>query len=179
MKIAKMLGYMSADDARAYGFTHHGKYYGIPLWIAPHAGFMVATKWALMEVVMTVAHYVEGFLQQLFWPNDMPGFHFELGDRIKQGAVSPRGELLKKIGGGKTMATMTISELERVLANHRTRYGDVPVALWELDRACYYTLAPDNIEAQRMKDGSLRLSIGVNGFTDPTEPQPASRPVVE
>lgn len=78
-----MLGYMTAKEAVAHGFTHHGKYFGIPLWIAPDKDFMVATKWAPMEIVMSLAHYVEGFLRSVFFPDDEPVFQFLLGQEIE------------------------------------------------------------------------------------------------
>lgn len=77
-----MLGYISAKKAKELGFTHHGKYYGIPLWIAPDSDFMVATKWAPMELVMTVFHYIEGFMAAVMRPDDEPNFQFLLGPRI-------------------------------------------------------------------------------------------------
>jgi hypothetical protein len=43
MKILALLGYMTAAEAKGHGFTHHGSYYGMPLWLAPGApGIQVA-----------------------------------------------------------------------------------------------------------------------------------------
>lgn len=78
-----MLGYMTAKEALSHGFTHHGKYFGIPVWVAPEKDFMVATKWAPMEYVMTAAHYVEGFMRSVLFPNDEPAFRFLLGAPIE------------------------------------------------------------------------------------------------
>lgn len=78
-----MLGYMTAKEALASGFTHHGDYYKIPVWIAPAAGFMVATKWGPMEYAMTVAMFIEQFLLGVFFPNDEPGFRFAIGREIE------------------------------------------------------------------------------------------------
>lgn len=80
-----MLGYMTAKEALENGFTHHGKYFGIPVWVAPDQDFMVATKWAPMEHVMTAAHYIEGFLRSVFRPDDEPVFQFLLGPAIAVG----------------------------------------------------------------------------------------------
>ena len=77
-----VFGYISASEALSYWFTHHGKYYGIPVWIAPDAGFMVATKWELAEPVMIVATWIEGFLLSVFYPDDEPTFQFLLGPKI-------------------------------------------------------------------------------------------------
>jgi hypothetical protein len=78
-----MLGYMTAKKALENGFTHHGKYYGIPIWVAPDKDFMVATKWAPMEYVMTAFHYFEGFLSDMFFPDSEPTFQFLLGPEIR------------------------------------------------------------------------------------------------
>ena len=57
-----MLGYMTERQAKANSFTHHGSYYGIPVWIGdPHGEFRVATKWAPFEFLMSAAHGIEGF----------------------------------------------------------------------------------------------------------------------
>ena len=78
-----MLGYMSAKEAKGNGFTHHGSYYGIPCWIAPESGFMVATKWAPMEFVMSIAHVIEQFLFPIIrGPDAEPAFMFKLGGEI-------------------------------------------------------------------------------------------------
>lgn len=79
-----MLGYMTSKEALAEGFTHHGKYYGIPLWVAPHADFMVATKWAPMEYIMTAFHYAEWFIRSVIYPEDEPVFQFLVGEPIKE-----------------------------------------------------------------------------------------------
>lgn len=78
-----MLGYMTVKEAKANGFTHHGSYFGIPVWIGdPEREFMVATKWAPLELAMTAAHYIEGFLLSMFFPEREPGFQFFVGDPI-------------------------------------------------------------------------------------------------
>lgn len=46
---------------------------------------MVATKWAPMEYAMTAAHYIEGFLRSVFYPEDEPVFQFLLGPEIEGG----------------------------------------------------------------------------------------------
>lgn len=88
--IAILLGYMDAEHAVAVGFTHHGKYFGIPVWIAPDKDFMVATKWAPMEYVMTAAHHIEALLREVFWPEEEPIFQFLLGPEIEGGAQPDR-----------------------------------------------------------------------------------------
>ena len=79
-----MLGYMSAKQAKAQGFTHHGKYFGIPVWIGnPGEEMMVATKWAPMEYLMTVFHVIEGVMRDLLHPEDEPSFQFLVGAEIE------------------------------------------------------------------------------------------------
>jgi len=76
-EVALMLGYMTERQAKANGFTHHGSYYGIPVWIRdPHGEFCVATKWAPFEWLMTAAHVFEGFLLSTFFPERPPAFRF-------------------------------------------------------------------------------------------------------
>jgi len=79
-----MFGYMSAKNALKSGFTHHGKYYGIPVWVG---GFdseapIVAAKWSPMEYAMTAAHYIEGFINSVFYPDREPMFQFLIGKEI-------------------------------------------------------------------------------------------------
>lgn len=80
-----MLGYMTKREALANGFTNHGKYYGIPLWVAPDGpdGMMVATKWAPAELLMTVFHVFEGVIRPVLFPEDEPVFQFMVGREIE------------------------------------------------------------------------------------------------
>lgn len=82
----KMPGYMTAAEAQAEGFTHHGKYFGVPIWVGnvddDTGGLMVATKWQPMEWVMTAMHHIEGTLRPLLFPNDPPAFQFWIGAPI-------------------------------------------------------------------------------------------------
>ena len=78
-----MLGYMTAKKAKAEGFSHHGKYYGIPVWIGDvHGDFVVATKWEPFEPLMTLFTYIEGFLRAIMFPNEEPVFQFQIGKEI-------------------------------------------------------------------------------------------------
>lgn len=78
-----MLGYMTEKEALQLGFTHHGKYFGIPCWMTDGDCPMVATKWSPMEYVMDVFHVIEGFLRSAFYPDDEPCFQFLIGEKIK------------------------------------------------------------------------------------------------
>lgn len=75
------LGYMTASEALAEGFSHHGSYYGLPVWMNPDGEApMVATKWALLEPVMTLFHYIEATCNGLL--DREPTFMFKLGRPI-------------------------------------------------------------------------------------------------
>lgn len=78
-----MFGYMTKREAIENGFTHEGKYFGIPCWIAPDIGFLVAAKWAPMEYVMSAFHVIEGVIRGVMYPDDEPCFQFLLGHEIE------------------------------------------------------------------------------------------------
>jgi hypothetical protein len=77
-----MLGYMTAKEAKACGFTHHGKYFGIPVWMGDPFGDvpLVATKWAPMEYLMSVAHVIEGTMRMVL--DEPPVFQFMVGKEL-------------------------------------------------------------------------------------------------
>lgn len=81
----KLPGYMTASEARASGFTHHGSYYGIPLWLGDLEGEapLVATKFAPLELLMSVFHIIEGIVSAICWPDDEPAFMLKVGDPIE------------------------------------------------------------------------------------------------
>lgn len=77
-----MLGYMSESEAKGHGFTHHGKYFGIPVWIGdPYGDCMVATKVSWLEPVMSLAHVIEGLCHAM--RGTEPNFMFLVGREIK------------------------------------------------------------------------------------------------
>lgn len=86
----KFPGYLTATEALADGFTHHGKYFGVPLWVGnvddEGGGLLVATKWAPLEYVMTAMHHIEGTLRPLLFPDDPPVFQFLIGAPIDPSA---------------------------------------------------------------------------------------------
>lgn len=76
-----MLGYMTEKEALSHGFTHHGRYYGIPVWMSDKVGCpAVVAKWAPMELVMSLFHVIEGLMQS---PYGEPVFMFRQGPRIE------------------------------------------------------------------------------------------------
>lgn len=75
------------------------------------------------------------------------------------------------------MKTLTIDQLIAELTQLRSEYGGLPVVLWDLDTGWYYQLSKECIERQQMPDGSIRISIGLNSFDQPSEPEPLKRPL--
>lgn len=86
--IANAMGYMTAQHTLTEGFTHHGKMYGVPCWIGEPDGFapMVAAKWAPMELMLSLGHWVTGWTMALM---GVPGyFALRVGPPIaKDGGV--------------------------------------------------------------------------------------------
>ena len=79
----KVPGYMTAKEALGNGFTHHGTYFGIPLWVAPeNPDFPVAAKWAPMECIVTAAMLIECTMRSCFFPDDEACFQFGVGKKI-------------------------------------------------------------------------------------------------
>ncbi len=70
---------------------------------------------------------------------------------------------------------MKLSEAEELLAAYRARYGDVELVLWDLDTGSYFKTDPANFEAQIMKDGTQRVSVGVNDYGDAHAERPVTR----
>lgn len=54
-----MLGYITEKEALKMGFTHHGKCFGIPIWITDEEAPMVATKFVPFEFLLTVVQMIE------------------------------------------------------------------------------------------------------------------------
>lgn len=55
--------YMTEAEARAHGFTHHGKMFSVPCWVTDSDMPMVATKFAPFEAwisICTIATQVMG-----------------------------------------------------------------------------------------------------------------------
>lgn len=85
-RIAKALGIMTKAEAKALGFTHHGSYYGIPLWMGDvHSeGPSVAVMWAPLDFVMDLFMHIEGFMFPLIHGADAePMFMFKVAGELK------------------------------------------------------------------------------------------------
>lgn len=85
-----MLGFRTVEKAKAIGFTHHGSYYGVPIYLGfagdPHAdveeGPAIAVKWAPMDLVFDLFAWMEQTVRPMMFPDDEPGFQFKVGDPI-------------------------------------------------------------------------------------------------
>ena len=83
-RIARLIGYMTAKQAIADGFTHHGAMYGFPCWVGdPDGGApMVATKWAPVEWLIDLGHWINGFICTM--RGDEMLFAIQVGPEIQQ-----------------------------------------------------------------------------------------------
>ena len=75
------------------------------------------------------------------------------------------------------MKTLTLSQVAAHIAALLREHGDVPTVLWDMDTGGYYSMTAKNFDAQRMEDGSVRISVGANDYSDPRDPDPAGRPL--
>lgn len=80
----KIPGYIAPSEAIAKNFTHHGKYFGIPIWISPDdPDCPVICKWAPMELLMEAAVFIEQTLGPMMFPGEDAVFQFGVGEEIK------------------------------------------------------------------------------------------------
>ena len=77
-----VLGYINGKEAVSRGFTNHGKYYGIPLYIKNDVEFEVTAKWMPMDFLIEYICYIEMFIASIFFP-EREGFMFLMGPKIE------------------------------------------------------------------------------------------------
>ncbi len=77
-----MLGYMSKKKAIEEGFTNHGKYYGIPVYIRNDVEFEVNAKWYPMNYLVEFLAYLEMLLGPYVRP-EQEGFKFLMGPELR------------------------------------------------------------------------------------------------
>jgi hypothetical protein len=80
------LGYSTASEAKGLGCTHHGSYYGIPVWMGDidSEAPLVFAKWAPLEPLILVFSHIEGLLFPLVHgPDAEPMFMFKVKGRIR------------------------------------------------------------------------------------------------
>lgn len=81
-----ILGLMSAREALEEGFTHHARYFGIPVWFAEEGdGCRIAAKWPPMDYVIPIFADIEQFIALAFL-SDQEGFTFHVGAEIDRDA---------------------------------------------------------------------------------------------
>lgn len=59
---------MDQHQAKAVGFTHQGKYFGIPLWITDSQRPMIVAKWYPMESIISLLQRTEVYIKSNFFP---------------------------------------------------------------------------------------------------------------
>lgn len=78
----EMLGLMTESKAAELGFTHHGSYYGIPIYVGnPEQECMVTTKAWWLEPLFYVATCMEGWCHVI--RNTQPSFMLKIHREIR------------------------------------------------------------------------------------------------
>lgn len=83
-----MLGYITKEEAIAQGFTHKASYYGVPCYYADHTdeygcqGAMIQPIHHFLEPVFDMFVFIEQTIRPLMFPEDEPGFQFQLKGRL-------------------------------------------------------------------------------------------------
>lgn len=85
-----VFGYMTAEKAKVIGFTHHGSYYGIPVYLGftgdPQTDMeeepVVAVKWMPMYLVFDLFAALEQAVRLTMFLEDEPVFQFKVGEPL-------------------------------------------------------------------------------------------------
>ena len=84
-KLKAAFRFISEAEAVAAGFTHHGKYCGIPIYVAGDhfRGIEISVKWKLLDYidVISLIAYVEMITRYII--GDERGFRFLIGEKLK------------------------------------------------------------------------------------------------
>ena len=70
------------------------------------------------------------------------------------------------------MATLTLSQLRKIIAKYEQDHGDIPFVHRDADTGWYFSLSENNFDPQLMPDGSYRLCIGIINYGDAREDAP-------
>lgn len=73
--------YTTEKKAKQYGFTHHGRYYGVPVWIALSDEPTVTAKFAPFNYLVELFSYMEELLSPLVRLEG--GYQFWIGRPIE------------------------------------------------------------------------------------------------
>ncbi|MGY3961417.1 hypothetical protein [Aeromonas popoffii] len=83
-KEIELLGFMTEQKAKELGFTHHGSYFGVPVYIGdPYGQCMVTTKHPILDPLFDLMGVLEGIFRPLIHPENPAVFQFRLKGRIK------------------------------------------------------------------------------------------------
>lgn len=80
----QLLGFMTEKKAKELGFTHHGSYFGVPVYIGdPYGQCMVTTKHPILDPIFDLMGVLESVFRPLIHPENPAVFQFRLKGRIK------------------------------------------------------------------------------------------------
>lgn len=80
-----MLGYVTEKTALACGMTHHGSYYGIPLWMnLDGPELSLQAKWMPLDYLIPVFSWFENIIRPIIFPDDDPVFQLKVGRDIRE-----------------------------------------------------------------------------------------------
>jgi hypothetical protein len=78
-------GYMTKAKAIDLGFTNHGRYYFLPIWIGDVTGeFMCTPKLQPLNWLMDIMHDFEAAARSHLYPEDEFSFMFHVGPEIEK-----------------------------------------------------------------------------------------------
>jgi hypothetical protein len=78
-----MFGYVTKRKALKDGMTHHGSYYGIPIWMQiEDEDFSVCAKWVPLDYLILIVSWAENIIRPIIFPDDDAIFQFRIGRDI-------------------------------------------------------------------------------------------------
>lgn len=81
--LLRLIGYINAEHAAAKGFTHHGEYFGLPIWMKGAEAPEIACKWPPLDWLIPVVVWIEGALRSMFFPEQEPCIQILQGAPIR------------------------------------------------------------------------------------------------
>ena len=72
--------YTTKEEAKKQGFTHNASYYGLPCYIGglDDVGPVLECKIPILNVMIDVLSYIEGFISSVCYPEDEPCFRIKV-----------------------------------------------------------------------------------------------------
>jgi len=80
-----MFSYLTKEDLLRQKFTHHGRYYGLPIWIGDHGDdkqFMIAPKYKFTGKIMHLMMGADEIIQFFTRPGEEYSLKFFIGREI-------------------------------------------------------------------------------------------------